>query len=100
MTSDIPERLRERAKAIARGVDFAGGQVHIDRIALALHEIEQAARAEGERAGAEAMREAAAVLVATLAERPYDIEPEFSALMDCEARIRALPTPAVPAKEA
>lgn len=40
----------------------------------------------------EALTEAA-VLVATLAERPYDNEPEFSALMDAESRIRALKVP-------
>lgn len=62
--SDVPERLTEKAMEIHREMEAA--QTWPDTyavLALALHEIEQAARAEGERAGAERMREAAAILV-------------------------------------
>lgn len=47
------------------------------------------ARAEGWRQG----RDAAANVAGTMAERPYDNEPEFSAVCDVEAAIRRLKEP-------
>ena len=42
-------------------------------------------------AGQREMRARATALLGTMAERPYDNEPEFSAIMDAEATVRALP---------
>lgn len=85
--SNIPKRLRERAQIIKDRIYHAMRMYHnahdnwsseeiepgvsyldwihaaIDDQATALHEIEQAARAEGERAGAERMREAHKMLL-------------------------------------
>ena len=105
MTNDIPERLRDRARQLS-AMDFEKPRALA--IATALHEIEQAARAEGERAGAERMREAADAPFAEWLRQFGDVKIDCvpadkyarDAITDIRENVRALPAPAVPAKEA
>lgn len=86
--TDIPADVMEGARALFRGLSM-NERPSAEAIALALLE----ARAEGERAGAERMREAAAQIVsaARFGEIDGDLRSVFHA-------IRALPVPE-PAKE-
>lgn len=102
--SDIPERLREMAKAIAVGIvnpdavmRYMSKEDAARWIATALHEVEQAARAEGERAGIE---RAAKVCDDSFRDGSLTRTYECETADELAARIRALPAPAVPAKEA
>lgn len=80
----------------------------IDDLAAFAYEIEQAARAEGGRAGAEAMREAADAPFAEWLRQFGDVKIDCvpadkyarDAITDIRENVRALPAPAVPAKEA
>lgn len=108
MTNDIPERLRERALDTINATGVLVPQTVLDAVATALYEIEQAARAEGERAGAEAMREAADAPFAEWLRQFGDVKIDCvpadkyarDAITDIRENVRALPAPAVPAKEA
>lgn len=101
----IPERLRERAIRVMQELHTCLAPAHQEcdsaeaAIAQALHEIAQAARIEGERAGAERMREAAAVSALNACLMPPDGgSPSVWERELCAAaadRIRALPAPAV-----
>lgn len=86
----VSERLRERAKVLFSRLltadtgyiecDNVDNEQAVERIATALYEIEQAARAEGERAGLERAAGLAAVIVTDSEEANWVAE-----------RIRALP---------
>lgn len=90
MTDDIDERAAGLCDVVRQEgrhrsvIPWVWGEVH-DLIAAAL-------RAEREKA----LREAAAV-AGTMAERPYDLDPEFSAVLNVEAAIlRLIDKPASP----
>lgn len=95
----IPERLRERAKALLTtasrkflpsNVGYWPTDEDARFITTALHEIEQAARAEGERAGIEA-----AIQCVQKCHRNTKLP-----ILEDLFSLRALPTPAEPAKGA
>lgn len=107
--TDIPERLRERALDTINATGVLVPQTVLDAVATALYEIEQAARAEGERTGAEAMRETAVAAIIRFGSRSPGNDTLaatiIGAVLPSTAQtiadlVRALPAPAVPAKEA
>lgn len=112
--TDIPERLRERAKALEIDV-VHGAQEFVEGVATALHEVEQAAEQRGIERGGNAL---ASLAVAArefmdhaehelISDSDYDRD---GVLAEKAARLhnmiwdiehpRALPAPAEPAKGA